>query len=205
VAAILQHTGKAKKKTIVMFQVHWQGYDTTHDSWLPWSELRHNTVLHAYLQAQHLGHLIPREYQPTSSLITNGLSSSKESRGDRGDISRNHHASAIHTAQRDQVNMQKQVKAWLSREEWMQAREAKEAIVIAEGAHSVSELLSQLNEQRQVHCNSNNTNSEQCYFADWSNQTLESIYYSFTEDAYIMIDSDSSLPRHLQKKKLLRQ
>ena len=74
----------------------------------------------------------------------------------------------------------------------MQAREAKEAIVIAEGAHSVSELLSQLNEQRlvQVHCNnSDNTNSEQCYFADWSNHTEESIYYSFTEDAYIMIDS----------------
>ena len=55
--------------------------------------------------------------------------------------------------------MQKQVKAWLSREERMQAREAKEAIVIAEGAHSVSELLSHLNEQRQVHCNSDNTNS----------------------------------------------
>ncbi len=206
VAAILQHTGKAKKKTKMKFQVHWQGYDTTHDSWLPWSELRHNIVLHAYLQAQHLGHLIPREYQPTSSLITNnnqpddsskGLSSSTESRGDDGDISSNHHATPIHAALRDQVNMQKQFKAWLSREERMQAREAKEAIVIAEGTHSVSELLSQLNEQSlvQVHCNnSDNTNSEQCYFADWSNHTEESIYYSFTEDAYIMIDSDSSIP-----------
>ena len=51
VAAILQHTGKAKKKTKMKFQVHWQGYDTTHDSWLPCSELRHNIVLHAYLQA----------------------------------------------------------------------------------------------------------------------------------------------------------
>ena len=83
-------------------------------------------------------------------------------------------------AKRDQVNMQKQVKAWLSREERMQAREAKQAIVIAEeGAHSVPELLSQINEQRQVHSNnSDNTNSKQCYFADWSNHTEGYIYYS---------------------------
>ena len=67
VAAILQHTGKAKKKTKMKFKVHWQGYDDTHDSWLTWPELRHNTVLHAYLTVHNLGHLIPREYQPHAS------------------------------------------------------------------------------------------------------------------------------------------
>jgi hypothetical protein len=70
VEAILQHTGKPKKKTKMQFKVRWDGYDSTHDSWLPWSELRHNTVLHEYLQAQNLGHLIPREYQPLSSITT---------------------------------------------------------------------------------------------------------------------------------------
>jgi hypothetical protein len=118
VAAILQHTGKAKKKTKMKFQVHWQGYDTTHDSWLPWSELRHNNVLNACFQAQHLGHLIPWEYQPTLSITNdnqpddspNEPSSSTESRSDEGDISNNLHATPIHAAQRNQVNMQKQAK-----------------------------------------------------------------------------------------------
>ena len=218
VAAILQHTGKAKKKSKMKFKVKWQGYDDTHDSWLTWTELRHNTVLHAYLTAQHLGHLIPREYQPNTSLnaasnkydssnVNN--TSSPESRGDDSDNSTiEHHAAhsdnstiehlaapaAIHAAQRDQVNMQKQVSAWSSREERMKARAAKQTIVIQEGANSVSELLSQLNQQRQVITNSDSTSSEQCYFADWSNHTEESIYYSFTEDAYITIDSDSTIP-----------
>ena len=184
VAAILQHTGKAKKKTTMKFKVHWQGYDDTHDSWLTWPELRHNTVLHAYLTVHNLGHLIPREYQPHASQNTDGKADdsspvtcpSTESRGDVGDVSTNeHHAIPIHAAQRDQVSMQKQVNAWLSREERMKAREEKQAIVITEGAHSVSELLRQLNEQRQVNTNSDSTNSEQCYFADWSNHTEESI------------------------------
>ena len=65
----------------------------------------------------------------------------------------------------------------------MQAREAKQTIVIAEGAHSVSALLNQLNKLRQVYSNSDNTYSEQRYFADWSNHTEESICNSFTEDA----------------------
>jgi hypothetical protein len=105
----------------------------------------------------NLGHLIPREYQPHESLNTDSTaddsspvtSPSTESRGDEGDVSTHeHHAIPIHAAQRDQVSMQKQVNAWLSREERMKAREEKQAIVITEGAHSVSELLSQLNEQR---------------------------------------------------------
>ena len=203
VEAILQHTGKPKKKTKMKFKVRWDGYDSTHDSWLPWSELRHNTVLHEYLQAQNLGHLIPREYRPLSSITTDNQPddssnvpySSTESRGDEGDVSNNEpHSIPIHAAQRDQVSMQKQVKAWLSREERMQAREAKQSKVITEGANSVSELLSQLNELRQVNTNSDSTNKKQCYFADWSNHTEESIYYSFTEDAYITIDSDSTIP-----------
>ncbi len=113
-AAIQQHTGEAKKKT----KVRWPGYNTTHDSWLPWSELRHNNVLNACFQAQHLGHLIPWEYQPTLSITNdnqpddspNEPSSSTESRSDEGDISNNLHATPIHAAQRNQVNMQKQAK-----------------------------------------------------------------------------------------------
>ncbi len=136
VAAILQHTGKAKKKTKkktkMKFKVHWQGYDDTHDSWLTWLELRHNTVLHAYLTMHNLGHLIPRDYQPHASLNTDSKADdsshvtcpSTESRVDEGDVSSNeHHAIPIHAAQRDQVSMQKQVNAWLSREERMKARE----------------------------------------------------------------------------------
>ena len=65
----------------------------------------------------------------------------------------------------------------------MQAREAKQTIVIAEGAHSVSALLSQLNKLKQVYSNSDNTYSEQRYFADWSNHIEESICNSFTDDA----------------------
>ena len=194
------------------FKVHWQGYDATHDSWLTWPELRHNTVLHAYLTVHNLGRLIPREYQPHASLNTDSKADDSshvtctESRVDEGDVSTNeHHAIPIHAAQRDQVSMQKQVNALLSREERMKAREKKQAIVITEGAHSVSELLSQLNEQRQVNTNSDSTNSEQCYFAEWSNHTEECIYYSFTEDEYITIDSDSSIPEaYVEEKKVFK-
>ena len=195
VAAILQHKGKAQKKSSMKFKVQWKGFDDTHDSWLPWSELQHNSVLHAYLRSKHLGHIIPLDHQSAEQHENDKDSDSDdvaltppESRGDQKQVVEKD-AQVVHTAQRDQINMQQQVKQWLSREERMKAREERKIIV--EGAHSVSELLTQLKEKGK---DNSITRNEQCYFTDWSNHTEKSLYYSFTEDAYVIIDSDCESP-----------
>ena len=40
--------------------VRWQGYDSKHDTWLTWTELRDNPVLHEYLLKHKLAELIPK-------------------------------------------------------------------------------------------------------------------------------------------------
>ena len=44
---ILNHRGNLKLKTDIEFLVKWLGYDETHDSWEPYSNLRDSEQLHA--------------------------------------------------------------------------------------------------------------------------------------------------------------
>ena len=60
VEAILAHSGNPKYKSHMDFLVRWMGYDESHDSWLPWSELRLNSVLHQYLSDNNMTKLIPQ-------------------------------------------------------------------------------------------------------------------------------------------------
>jgi len=45
------------------FRVRWMGYDDSHDSWLPWIELRHVKALHSYLREIGLAKYIPKSHQ----------------------------------------------------------------------------------------------------------------------------------------------
>ena len=60
VDSILDHVGDPKRKSSMDFLVKWTGYDDSENLWLPWSELRLNPKLHAYLREQNLEKLIPK-------------------------------------------------------------------------------------------------------------------------------------------------
>jgi hypothetical protein len=45
------------------FKVRWKNFDDSHDSWLPWKDLRGNALLHLYLQRHGMERLVPPEYR----------------------------------------------------------------------------------------------------------------------------------------------
>ena len=63
VESILRHTGNPTRKSEMDFLVRWEGYDASHDLWLPWSSLRNNPKLHAYLLRSGLSKLIYKEHR----------------------------------------------------------------------------------------------------------------------------------------------
>jgi hypothetical protein len=62
VEKILDHTNTTQKSKMD-FLVRWEGYDESHDLWLPWSELRNNPKLHKYLFDNGLESWIPKEHR----------------------------------------------------------------------------------------------------------------------------------------------
>ena len=60
VEEIISHSGSLHKKSDMDFLVKWKGYDTSHNLWLPWKELRSNAILHAYLRLHGMAKLIPK-------------------------------------------------------------------------------------------------------------------------------------------------
>jgi hypothetical protein len=62
VEEILDHQGDVNRKSSLRFKVRWAGYNSEHDSYEPWSELRSNSVLHDYLRKNGLVRLIPDEF-----------------------------------------------------------------------------------------------------------------------------------------------
>ena len=64
---ILEHTGDVKKRSTLDFLVSWVGYDESENLWLPYSELRDNEVLHAYLLSLGLDNLIPAKFNVPKS------------------------------------------------------------------------------------------------------------------------------------------
>ena len=60
VEAILSHKGEWKHIKNMTFLVHWAGYDSSHDSWEPWSALRRVDKMIAYLRLHGQASKIPR-------------------------------------------------------------------------------------------------------------------------------------------------
>ena len=57
---ILQHKGQWNKIKDMTFLMRWSGYDSSHDSWEPWSALRRVGVVHTYLRNHGQASKIPR-------------------------------------------------------------------------------------------------------------------------------------------------
>jgi hypothetical protein len=57
---ILQHKGEWNKIKDMSFLVRWSGYDSSHDSWEPWTALRRVDKIHAYLRRHGQASKIPR-------------------------------------------------------------------------------------------------------------------------------------------------
>ena len=63
VEQIEEHRGNPKRLATMEFLVKWTAYDTQHNSWEPYSNLRKTTQLHDYLRANNLLSLIPQEFR----------------------------------------------------------------------------------------------------------------------------------------------
>jgi len=60
---ILTHRGDPKRKSSMEFKIHWQGYDSSVDTWEPWKAVRNIPALHSYLVSVGLAKLVPREHK----------------------------------------------------------------------------------------------------------------------------------------------
>ncbi len=63
VERIISHTGNRRKKSELIFRVRWAGYIESDDTYEPWSNLKGNAALHAYLRENHMASLIPKSYR----------------------------------------------------------------------------------------------------------------------------------------------
>ena len=62
---VLDHEPKVRPgnhRRELIFKIRWVGYGVMHDSWEPWSELRANDRVHAYMRANGLGTIISPQY-----------------------------------------------------------------------------------------------------------------------------------------------
>ena len=87
----------------------------------------------------------------------------------------------IHAADRDKTKMLKQVLQWGTREEWMKRRETN--------SKTISSFMAEINEEMS---NNMQRTTEESNFVDWSNHTDESIYFSFSFNAYVCIEQDAT-------------
>ena len=60
VSAILAHRGNPKPLSKLSFLVAWHNYPSSSNTWEPYSNVKHLSVLHQYLSNNNLSHLIPR-------------------------------------------------------------------------------------------------------------------------------------------------
>jgi transposase InsO family protein len=63
VEKIISHEGNTRRKEQMLFRVRWFGFGPDEDTKEPWSNLKHNWLLHRYLREAGLKHLIPIEYR----------------------------------------------------------------------------------------------------------------------------------------------
>ena len=62
IEAVVDRNGDGKLLSQMDFLVKFQGYDEEHNLWLPYSELRDNRNLHAYLIQKRMRSLIPQKF-----------------------------------------------------------------------------------------------------------------------------------------------
>jgi transposase InsO family protein len=60
---VLDHRGYPKRKNSLEFLIQWMGYDSSYNSWEPWSNFRETECLHDYLREKNLSHLIPTKFK----------------------------------------------------------------------------------------------------------------------------------------------
>jgi hypothetical protein len=63
---IVTHKGNSRYKSKMTFKVRWKSCNESDDSWLSWQDLRNNSALHEYLNANKMRKLIPIEYTTDS-------------------------------------------------------------------------------------------------------------------------------------------
>lgn len=63
IEAIIAHRGDRTRRKTMEFKVRWAGYDSSHDSWEPYSNLRDTDQLLDYLKANNLKALINKKHK----------------------------------------------------------------------------------------------------------------------------------------------
>jgi hypothetical protein len=63
VEKVLDHAGDTKKPTSMSFHVKWLNYDTSHNTWEPWRNLRLCEALHVYLRENKMSRFIPKNLE----------------------------------------------------------------------------------------------------------------------------------------------
>jgi hypothetical protein len=65
VGEILDHRPRGESRPLrsrLAFKVRWLGYDESDETWEPWSELRSNSIVHAYCRAHGMGSIVSKIY-----------------------------------------------------------------------------------------------------------------------------------------------
>ena len=70
VESILAHRGPIHTKTKMEFLVHWAGYDSSEDTWEPYTNLKDTIALHTYLEKNGIGQLCPPKFRKEKTDVT---------------------------------------------------------------------------------------------------------------------------------------
>jgi hypothetical protein len=74
VEKIISHKGTPARKGNMTFRVRWLGYGPESDSMAAsWQDLRTNFVLHEYLRAHGMGHIVPQEFREAVPTVNDPL------------------------------------------------------------------------------------------------------------------------------------
>jgi hypothetical protein len=63
VERIIRHEGTTNNRSNLKFLVKWEGYGEDQNTWESYHELRHNALLHEYLNTHRMRSLIPPQYR----------------------------------------------------------------------------------------------------------------------------------------------
>ena len=70
IESILAHRGPIHTKTKMEFLVHWAGYDSSEDTWEPYTNLKDTIALHTYLEKNGIGKLCPPKFRKEKTDVT---------------------------------------------------------------------------------------------------------------------------------------
>jgi transposase InsO family protein len=78
VEEVKRHRGDPKYKSRLQFLIKWAGYDDSENTWVPWSDVRNNAIVHRYLRARRLERLIPLPFRSEESDETDQVSDQEQ-------------------------------------------------------------------------------------------------------------------------------